>query len=54
MCLPCSSLSLLGVSCVDAVGSNAKEKPGGVFDGLLYLHEEGDGLFAVDEAVVVA
>jgi hypothetical protein len=27
---------------------------GGVLDGLLHLHEEGDGLPAVDEAVVVA
>ena len=33
---------------------NGEEETSGIFDGLFDLHEEGDGFFAVDEAVVVA
>src|SRR5690606_17361426 len=33
--------------------SDAEHEAGGIFDGLLHLHEEGDGFLAVDEAVIV-
>ena len=33
--------------------SDAEDEAGGVFDRLFHFDEEGDGLFAVDEAVVV-
>src|SRR5882757_677030 len=34
--------------------SNTDDEAGRILDRLLHLYEEGDGLFAVDEAVVVA
>jgi hypothetical protein len=44
----------LSLNLNDPFGSDSDQEPGGILDGLLDLHEEGDGLLAVDEAVVVA